>query len=357
MSSPRHFPVLRVVLPAADEADELCWFAFNADRTPKARGKSALAELPRAGAVEVVLPAWRVSVHTLTLPEQAGKHLDALIGQALEDRLLGDRADILAIPGPHRGSERRVWACGRRWLEAWLERLAAAGLKPAGVVPDHELLPEAADATACAATDAGILFRAGGGGRLGIARDEATVRRLAGTAALQFVPELHCVPCPAACSAALPRSVARFAKQSFDPGRWVPSLVLVGAAAAVLLLGALIHWRQLESRDSRLQHEIRQTFATAFPGTPIVDPVLQWESRQRAAAQGGADALDAVVDLAARLNAPVRPRRIEAGEGFIRLILADSEVAQFKAQLEAAGKPETSPAEAGLARLTYRIAR
>ena len=99
MSTNRHFPVLRVVLPAA-EWTELPWLAFDDDSRCVAHGVAALASLPGHDELEIILPAKRVSAHLLSLPAQAGKHLDALIAQALEDRLLGDRTDVLSWPGP-----------------------------------------------------------------------------------------------------------------------------------------------------------------------------------------------------------------------------------------------------------------
>lgn len=353
------FPVVRLVLPAADDWSELSWYGFTAERGWSAQGRCVLAQLPMAGELEILLPARCVSAHALTLPAQAGKHVDALIAQALEDRLLGDRGDALALVEPPQtaGSERRVWVCSRRWLEAGLERLVAAGFNPTRLLPEYALLPEpedGSDAVPYALVDGGAIFRTACG-QFGMVADENDIPALAGKAALQRVNDLAGRPAPDASRIALPKALARFSRQRFDWQSWVPSLRLVASCAALLLLGSLIHWRQLESREARLQHEIRQTFASAFPGTPIVDPVLQWESKQREVSQGGGDALDAVIGLAARLNAPIRPRRIEAGDGFVRLTLSDSEVAQFKAPLESVGKPETSPAEAGLTRLHYRL--
>ncbi|WP_153111858.1 type II secretion system protein GspL [Propionivibrio limicola] len=356
MTSPLHFPILRVLLPADEAWTILDWYGFAADGTLSAQGESVLAEVPAAGELEILLPARCVSLHRLTLPAQAGKHLDALIGQALEDRLLGNKSDVLAIPGPQQGTERRVWVCSRRWLEGALERLAEAGLHPTRLIPEYELLPETTDATTCAMATGGTIFRTSSG-QFGIVHDEESIPALTGGAPVQVLDSIDCRPCPASCRGSLPKSLGRFAKRGFDVKLLRKSAVLLATSAALLLLGTVIHWRQLESREARLQHEIRQTFATAYPGTPIIDPLLQWESKQREGGQGRGDALDAVIHLAARLNAPIRPRRIESGEGFVRLTLTDSEVAQFKMQLDAFGKPETSPAESGFTRLTYRLDR
>ena len=372
MTSQLHFPLVRIVLPAADDWSELPWYGFAAGGAFSAQGTNLPADLPTADALEIVLPARRVSVHSLTLPAQAGKHLDALIAQALEDRLLGDKADALIIPGPQHGTERRVWVCSRRWLENGLEKLVAAGQHPDRLLPEQELLPPAteisgtgagseatAEATIFASTPSGTLFRTAAG-KLGLFPDEATLRQLTSDAPLLRVEDTYRRPWPSGCGRALPKALSRFARQSFDRRVLYRPLALLGMSAALMLLGAVIHWRQLENREARLQHEIRQTFATAFPGTPIVDPVLQWESKQREASQTRTDALDAVLKLAARLNAPIRPRRIEAGDGFVRLVVTDSELAQFRAQLflgDGPDKPETSPAEPGLTRLSYLSAR
>ena len=372
MTSQLHFPLVRIVLPAADDWSELPWYGFAAGGAFSAQGTNLPADLPTADALEIVLPARRVSVHSLTLPAQAGKHLDALIAQALEDRLLGDKTDALIIPGPQHGTERRVWVCSRRWLENGLEKLVVAGQHPDRLLPEQELLPPAteisgtgagseatAEATIFASTPSGTLFRTAAG-KLGLFPDEATLRQLTSDAPLLRVEDTYRRPWPSGCGRALPKALSRFARQSFDRRVLYRPLALLGMSAALMLLGAVIHWRQLENREARLQHEIRQTFATAFPGTPIVDPVLQWESKQREASQTRTDALDAVLKLAARLNAPIRPRRIEAGDGFVRLVVTDSEFAQFRTQLfldDGPDKPETSPAEPGLTRLSYLSAR
>ena len=356
MTPPRHFPVVRLVLPPDDGWTTLAWLGFAADGSVLAHGESVPAELPAADELEILLPARRVAVHELTLPAQAGKHLDALIGQALEDRLLGDKADALALPGPPQGTQRRVWVCSRRWLEAGLEHLVAAGRYPSRLVPEYELLPEGAEATMTATTAGGTLFRTVGG-QFGLVNDETTIPPLTGGVGLQRVPDLVRRPCPADCLMPLPKSLSRFNRRGFDVRQWYRSLTLGAASAALLLLGTVFQWQQLERRESRLQHEIRQTFATAFPGTPIVDPVLQWESKQRERAPEQGDALNAVILLSSRLDVPLRPRRIEAGDGYVRLVLTDSEVAQFKAQLNAIGQPETSPGEPGLTRLNYSLER
>lgn len=361
-ASPLRFAILRVSLPPGDAwtaQDGLDWRGFSADRTQAGCGMSTIADLPAADELELLLPACRVSVHTLELPERAGRHLDALVRQALEDRLLGDRADALAVPGAARGTERRVWVCSRRWLEGALERLAAAGRSVARLIPEYELLSEEAadgDATLCAAATGGTIFRTAAG-RFGIVGNDAVLAQLAGGGELRRVEDIARRPCPPVCRVDLPPALARFASRRFDLRPLRRAGVLLAVSAVLALLGSVAHWRQLENRAARLQHEIRQTFAAAYPGTPIVDPVLQWESKRRESLQVRDDALDTAVRVASRLNLPIRPRGIEVGEGGVRLTLTDSDAAQFKPQLEALGKPERMPAGPGFTQLAYRFGR
>ena len=347
-----HFPVLRVVLPDETDWNELEWYGFKTDRTCEAIGKNVLADLPSTEKLEILLPARRVSAHRLLLPAQAGKHLDALIEQALEDRLIGDKADALAIHGHSSGSERCIWVCSRGWLESGLERLVAAGFHPTFLLPEYDLLPVDTEAIVYATTSYGLLFHALDG-QYGVVPDEATLRQLIADAPLRPIADLRRLP-PVANDIPLPKSLARFSTSSFELRQLYRPSAMLAILALLLMLNALIHWQRLEHRETNLQHEIRQTFATIFPGTPIIDPILQWESKQREVSQTQADALDSVISFAAHVDAPIRPSRIEAGDGYIRLVLTDSEVAQFRKQLEAVGKLETSPAEPGLTRLNFQ---
>lgn len=359
MTEDFRFATLRIVLPAEDGETSMVWHAFASDGGWAAHGESAVAAMPAADVLEVVLPSRRIALHRLMLPPNAGRHLDAVMAQALEDRLLGHKADALAIPADpasQDGMERHVWVCSRRWLEHGLGSLAAAGRRPARLIPEYGLLPEASGATTCACVAGGVIFRTAER-RFGIVANEAAVVTLAGDTPLVRVTDLGARQCPAARRLALPGTLARFAGLGFDPRAWRWPIVLAAVSAVLLLAGVLIHWQRLEGREARLRHEIRQTFAAAYPGTPIVDPVLQWESKQREASAGQSDALDAVFRLAMAVDAPIRPRRIESGDGFVRLTLTDSDAARFKAQLEAAGTPETTKAEDGLTRFSYRPAR
>ena len=350
------FATVRVTLPIRREWDELAWSAFDAAGEFVACGSATPDNVPTHSELDVVVPAGRIAAHQLHLPPQEKKHLDALVGQAMDDRLLGDKADAVSVVAAPNGAGRTVWVCSRRWLEGALGRLASAGLRVDRVFPEYELLPPDAVATVCVETIDGTLFRSAERG-FGLLDTPASVALLTGQHAVRTLPDGSRLPRPPVCTNLLSAGFGGFAKTAFDPRPWRRPALLLAISASLLLLANVIHWRQLEGREKRLQHEIRQTFATAFPGTPIIDPLLQWESkaRERAAVAAG-DALDAVLMLAGRLDLPLHPRRVEARDGWVRLTLTDSEAAQFKSQLDAAGSPETTPAEAGYSRLQFRSA-
>ena len=357
MTTQPPFPLLRITLPAEANWRTLTWFAFDASGQLAAQGDGLLSNLPTHDALELVLPARRISAYKLTLPLQEKKHLDLLITQAMEDRLLGDKTDAYYVAGPPNGSARMVWVCSRCWLEAQLLCLSAATLIPLRIFPEYELLPSVPDATVCALTNDGYVFRTTEGD-IGIVDTQATISLLTGKPETQLVPDLYLRPSPASFCNMLTGRLGHFKKKTFDPRTWRRSAFMLAIAAFLLLFGNLIHWRQLENREVKLQHEIRQTFATTFPGTPIIDPLLQWESKMREQASPfNGDALDAVLTLAAKLNAPIHPRRIESRDGIIRLTLTDTEVAQFKEPLNSVGSPESSPAESGMTLLLFRTAR
>lgn len=355
--SPPPVTLLRVDLPADSGWSALAWSSFDATGKWVAHGEAAPEALPAHGKLEIVLPARRVSAHSVSLPAQEKKHLAALIAQAMEDRLLGDKADALYVAGAQTGTERTIWVCSRRWLDEQLLRLTTAGLSADRIFPEYELLPLIHDATSCALTADGTIFRRSDG-CVGLADTLATVGLLTGQQDVRLCPDRMLLPSPLRCTNMLSGRPSGVGRLAFDPRRLSRSAILLALSASLLLFGHVLHWRQLENQQERLQHEIRQTFATRFPGTKIIDPALQWESKMRELAPlANGDALDALLMLAAQVNSPLHPRRIEARDGLIDITLSNAEAAQFKTQLDGAGGTQSSPAEPGLTRLQFRVSR
>ncbi len=352
-SSP--YAVLRVFLPLdTDDAAPWSWLAFDAAGQVQAQGAALPTALPAAGQLEVLIPAQKLAAHRLTLPQQSLKYQEALIAQGLEDRLLGNRQDVVAVPGPASGGERIIWVCAQSYLQTHLERLAQAGRPPERVLTAYELLPENESALHYAHSAQALLFRSRNN-EFGMVEDVETLNCLFADEEKIEVPAWQQRPV-AHPGQWLSGRLASFRSRRFDLATLRPLAWLLVAVLSLCLLEQVVLWRQLESRDARIRHEIRQSFAALFPGTPIVDPLLQWESqlRDQGATRRG-DALDAVLALSARIDAPLKPKLIEANDKQIRITLSDTQAAQFKEKLDSAGAPEKSAAEQGWTRLQYKL--
>ena len=125
---------LRVFLPAADSAsprDPLDWMLLDARGHVLRRDRSPVDDMPRAEAVEAVLPAERVLFARLALPKVNAGTIRELLPYAVEDRLLADPAHIHAVAGPRNArGETLVAVVDRQWLSNHVETLARAGLRP-----------------------------------------------------------------------------------------------------------------------------------------------------------------------------------------------------------------------------------
>jgi hypothetical protein len=108
----------------------------------------------------------------------------------------------------------------------------------------------------------------------------------------------------------------------------------------VFLLSLLLQWRSLANQEAALRQEIRQTFASLFPGVPVVDPILQWQSRQNAAAQGAVvsgDALDLLYKTAAQIDLDVGASSINVKNGKVIILVDEVKASRLLAKLSAQG--------------------
>ena len=135
---------LRIFLPPAerpDAATRFGWMLFDARRAVLREGHATLDEIPRAEDVEAVLPAARVLFARLKLPRVNAATIRELLPFAVEDRLLADPSNIHAVAG-HAGApgETIVAVIDREWLQAMLDALARAGIRPKRAWPESCLL-------------------------------------------------------------------------------------------------------------------------------------------------------------------------------------------------------------------------
>jgi general secretion pathway protein L len=113
-------------------------FAYSADGARLAQqGTAALALLPRAARLVLVVPPQEMAWHRVRCPKAAAHKMRAALGGLLEDALLADdEATHLAVWG-EAAAGRDVWvaALDRPWLRRMLAVLEAAGLHADALVP------------------------------------------------------------------------------------------------------------------------------------------------------------------------------------------------------------------------------
>lgn len=342
--------LLRIVLPQDAAANEVRWYAFDARHTLIDSGSDAVDALPAYKALQCILPASALAGHVIPISPNAGRHLAAAVDQALEDTLLGPRDDAHIVIARQTPAGRLVWVCSKKWLTTWLSRCPPTS----SAFSVYELLPADGQA-AMGKTAEGFIFRTAAG-HVGYLDDAALVSELLGTAVdlteNLFSRSLEKDAANLLTGPFTPRGQLRFTASQFQRSGW-----LAGALVITLLLGTLGHWQQLEGREKSLKDEIRQTFAAAFPGTPIIDPVMQWESKQREKNGSGVkpDALDHLARFALT-QAGIQPRSAEFRDGAIRLVLTETDSAKVRPRLQQDGQEfNTSPAEPGFVRLDVRV--
>lgn len=135
---------LRVFLPATDRPEpsaRFAWKLFDARHGLLREGATPLADMPRAGRVEAVLPAERVLFARLKLPKVNASTIRELLPFAVEDRLLADPAHIHAVAGQRNArGETVVAVVDRDWLQAMVDALARSGHRPASAFSESALL-------------------------------------------------------------------------------------------------------------------------------------------------------------------------------------------------------------------------
>lgn len=135
---------LRIFLPPADSlegGEALAWMLFDARGDVLRQDTSPVAQMPRAGDVEVVLPAERVLFARLKLPKVGAATIRELLPYAVEDRLLADPAHIHAVAGATNArGETLVAVVDREWLRERLAFIARAGQRATHAWSESSLL-------------------------------------------------------------------------------------------------------------------------------------------------------------------------------------------------------------------------
>lgn len=357
MNTPPEIHLLRILLPLPGQQTSTLWAGFDDRYNQIARCSCDIHALPSHKRLEVIVPADLTAAHVVPIPANAGRHAPAIAAQALEDTLLGPREDTHITLGEHADTGRIAWVCSKSLLQQGLDILVAAGLEPDSAYSEYALLTDEGDTVAGRSANGSILFRTVNG-QYGSVDDPATLQTLVGDMAIQDHDRLFMNPRRPESVSLLSGSFAPRKRTAFDPRQLRRSGWLLLALCTLLLVGALLRWQQLAWQEKTLKDEIRQTFAALYPGTPIVDPALQWESKRRELNRTDArrDALDQLSQFAQTLGAGLRPRNAEVRNGVVRLVLNESDVAKLRPRLQSDGRDfNITPAESGFSRLEIRM--
>lgn len=132
-------------LPPGDSIAAFSWRLVDREGRLLREGSGGLDDVPRAERVTLTIPANHVLFTELRLPPVSAAKLATLLPFAIEDKLMSDPGDIVALAGAQRADGERVVAVvDRPWLTRMLGVVAAANIQPDALVPQSELVPRAA---------------------------------------------------------------------------------------------------------------------------------------------------------------------------------------------------------------------
>jgi len=373
-------------LPLTPKA-ELEWRLI--DGTTIGRGRDALASLPKARRTELFLPPSILLQCAVTLPPGAKRQARKLLPHALDPVLLGDpAAQHLAFTAT---SDRcRVVAIDKGLLTQLIAGLNQARVRPSAIYAADVLIP--ADGQTLLWYGSGWAQRKGESAYWFDAASPRQCPPLLAAALLDDQPTTLALP-PDQDEAELLRdweattqrsvSIARgdvlgaplqsdainllqgeFAagpQLDIDTSRLKPAAWLAGTALAVWALGWVGQWWSWHAEEARLRSGINTAFATAFPGTPIIDARQQLAAKLNAGAATpqANDATTRLIDLAGRFQAP-------EGVKLVGLSYANNQVkAEYQAKpeqlgviaqgLSSLGHPEISPLDANRSSITLTL--
>ncbi|MCA1855926.1 type II secretion system protein GspL [Massilia oculi] len=299
--------------PARAEGEgALCRFAVVHDGGSIAQqGEGALDKLGDLVAasrrVVLLLAGADVSLVPVQAPPLAGARLRAALPALVEEHILGDPLDCVLVAGPALPDGRRPVAVVQRdWLEPIVRTLLGMGARAVAAVPAQLCLPLQPGSVSAAIGHNELLLRQGQYEGFGLALDGnptltlQTARALAGDAPLHlYVPPAQRGEYQALLAEAGPGITldseawehwiagARSSGIDLVPGlgtagvaqrdwsRWRWPLRLALAAIVVNIVGLNIEWMRLKREADAVRQEMAQTFRSAYPGQPVIDPVAQ----------------------------------------------------------------------------------
>lgn len=123
--------------PAEGHTSPLTWVRSTDGQQALDHGSCAASLLPADAEVVLVVPVRALSWHRLAVPKVAASRLRAALDGLLEERVLGETAELhFALePGARSGQTLWVAACEKAWLLGWLQGLESVGRPVTRIVP------------------------------------------------------------------------------------------------------------------------------------------------------------------------------------------------------------------------------
>jgi general secretion pathway protein L len=290
----------------------------------------ALAE----AADEVVLLVPAEAVLLLDAPRISARReeLERGLPFAVEDRLAAPVEQLVVVPAGSGGSATRVpaLAVDRKRLEAWLERLAEAGMVADRVVPESTLLPWSGRPSLWIESEHFVLRFADAGAYAGRIAELPGVLALS-PHALEDALIANGAVAPAAAGGLTQRAVPdamRFFAEALDSGAgfdllkgefaarrrrhgsdarlWRQAAALAALGIGLFLLQGWLELRALDARALELQQQMDSLYLAQVPGASrVVDAEAQLESAYlRLQGRGAGGALPLLARIAPALGDP-----------------------------------------------------
>lgn len=322
-------------------------------------GRGTLADLPGAETCKLIIPANRVLLSQVQLPEQNRKKFMQALPYAVEDHIMADPESVHVAAGPaQKDGSLPVAIVERAWLKNVLASLQQIGIRPVAAETEALLLPWREGVWTLAwHGNSGILRHAPYGGMaldggdplqpppgLRLALDEASSR----PGSIQIDCENAVAPDITAWSNSLgvPVTLAKEQKQhvperhainllqgNFAPGNslpdWLPQLrpaiILIAVLAGMQFTFSLLDWAMLKYEKHQLTASMEQNFRSAFPDARvIVDPALQMrrnlaELRHAAGEPDQGDFLPLLASIVPLLGQNSKLHNLDYQQGILQL--------------------------------------
>lgn len=298
-----------------ESAGPMHWQAYGADGAPRRGEALTLPELPgflRGARVHVWTPPSDTVLTRATLPTRSRARILQALPFALEDQLLADPEALHFAYTSNPDGSLAVAVTDRARVKAWLDTLAAAGIRPAGLCPATLALPLQANAWSAAFVDDELWVRTGTASGFACQSEIAAPPTLVLTALREAIAQSSApqrlvlygpppavdldlwaghlgIPVQPAVGdfwvAAEPPALNLLQGELTPTGHLrqvarplIPAAVMLAAWLVGLVVVDVVEWARLRSLHSAYAAEMRQIFLSTFPDTKtVLDPYAQMQ--------------------------------------------------------------------------------